>query len=344
MLPISKKVKEIEIVEPGQIPEDIDSNLEPLILRGLVKDWDLVHIGKESDTKTAAHLKSFYNGRPTLTYFGSPDLLGKYGYNENATELNFEKRKAQLDEVLDQIVSHIQDESPPSIYIASNVIDLNFPGLRKNNDLDMSFATKNPNSEPPIPSIWIGNKSIARCHYDASDNIACVVKGERRFILFPPDQIENLYPGPLSPTPGGQAISMVDLHNPDYLQHPKFKQAVEHGLVAELAPGDAIFIPSMWWHQVEGLGNFNILVNYWWSAAERFMGSAMNVLYHAMLSLRDKPPHEKAAWKHVFDYYIFNNQSLPTEHLPEESHGFLEPMDEFKSRQLRAMLINKLNR
>ncbi|CAA0288558.1 conserved hypothetical protein [Alteromonas infernus] len=242
------------------------------------------------------------------------------------------------------IIAHLDDSAPPSVYIASNIIDSNFPGLRQKNDLDMSFAKLAPNSEAPIPSIWIGNKSIAGCHYDASDNIACAVKGRRRFIMFPPEQIENLYPGPLSPTPGGQAISMVNFHDPDYQKHPKFKQAVEKGIAAELEPGDAIFIPSMWWHQVEGLDKFNILVNYWWSNAERFMGSAMNVLFHAILSLRDKPAHEKAAWKHVFDYYIFNDEFLPTQHLPPESQGLLSPLDELKSRQLRAMLVNKLNR
>ncbi|MDC8832477.1 cupin-like domain-containing protein [Alteromonas gilva] len=344
MLPINRQAKVVHNCQSGNVPDDIHTYEEPVILKGLVDHWELVKIGLESDSKTAEYLKSFYNGKPTLTYFGEPGLDGRYGYNETATDLNFKKEKAQLDQVIDLIITHLNDETPPSLYIASNVIDLNFPGLRKNNDLDMSFATRNPNSEPPIPSIWIGNKSIARCHYDASDNIACVVKGRRRFIMFPPDQIENLYPGPLSPTPGGQAITMVDLHNPDYQQFPKFKQAAEKGMIAELEPGDGIFIPSMWWHQVEGLNNFNILVNYWWSNAERFMGSAMNVLHHAMLSLRDKPAHEKAAWKHVFDYYIFNNESLPTQHLPVASQGLLSPMDELKSRQLRAMLINKLNR
>lgn len=344
MLPITRQVKALDHCKSGNIPDDLSDYKEPIVLRGLVDHWELVEKSLDSNIAAAKYLKAFYNGRPTLTYFGEPGLNGRYGYNDNATQLNFKKEKAQIDEVLDLIIAHLDDIAPPSFYIASNVIDTNFPGLRQKNDLDMSFTSLSPNTEAPIPSIWIGNKSIARCHYDASDNIACAVKGRRRFILFPPDQIENLYPGPLSPTPGGQAISMVNFYDPDYQVHPKFKLAVEKGIVAELEPGDAIFIPSMWWHQVEGLDNFNILVNYWWSNAERFMGSAMNVLYHAMLSLRDKPAHEKAAWKDIFDYYIFNDEFLPTHHLPPESHGLLSPLDELKSRQLRAMLVNKLNR
>ena len=30
------------------------------------------------------------------------------------------------------------------------------------------------------------------------------------------------------------------------------------------APGDAIYIPPLWWHHVESLGQFNVLVNYWY--------------------------------------------------------------------------------
>lgn len=341
---IHKKTQILENYQPGKVPDNLSDYSEPVILKGLASHWKMVEIGRKSVSSLVQYIESFYNGKPTFAYFGDPGIKGHYAYNEDATKLNYESKLAQVDEILALIMQHLEDENPPGYYIASNVIDKNFPGLSEHNHITIPLAQKASQTEPPVPSIWIGNRSVARCHYDASDNIACVVAGKRRFILFPPEQIENIYPGPLSPTPGGQAITMADFHQPDFNKYPKLKTAFAAGQVAELEPGDAIYIPSMWWHQVEGLSKFNVLVNYWWSDAEKYMGAAMNVLYHAMLSLRDKPAHEKAAWKHVFDYYIFGDTSLPIKHLPAGAEGFLANMDEAKSRQLRSMLINKLNR
>ena len=100
----------------------------------------------------------------------------------------------------------MHDARPPTIYVGSTLIDGYFPGFRKDNDL--GFAAHG--IDPP-PSIWIGNRTMASCHFDAPNNIACCVVGRRRFTLFPPEQIFNLYPGPLEPTPGGQAVSLVEL-------------------------------------------------------------------------------------------------------------------------------------
>ena len=69
---------------------------------------------------------------------------------------------------------------------------------------------------------------------------------------FPPDQVANLY-GAVDLTPAGQAISLVDTRKPDLEKHPDFRHAMMQAFSAELQPGDAIFIPSLWWHQVESL-------------------------------------------------------------------------------------------
>ena len=70
----------------------------------------------------------------------------------------------------------------------------------------------------------------------------------------------------------------------------------------------------------------------------------MHALYHALWTIRDRPEREKKAWRQVFDYYVFGPGERAGEHLPAPARGMLGPIDEVLARQLRAMLIDKLNR
>ncbi len=312
---------------------------QPAVLKGLVRDWGIVRAGLDSDQAAMQYLKSFYNGKPVGYSYGEPQIAGRPFYTEDFSALNCVVKRDRLAEVLDQIETHLLDEHPPTYYVASLLVDSCLPGFREKNDIDLNVQ----GIESP-PTIWIGNRTIASCHYDAPNNIACCVVGRRRFTLFPPDQIFNLYPGPLEPTPGGQAVSVVDFAQPDFGKYPQFREALAAGQTAELEPGDAVFVPSMWWHHVEGLSPFNTLVNYWWSSSPTFVPTPMNALYHALWAIRDRPEREKQAWRDVFEYYVFGPSERSGAHLPEQARGVLGPIDETRARQIRAMLINKLNR
>lgn len=343
-MPITdRKTRIVEGHRPDTVPYQalLDAS-EPVVLKGLVSGWAFVQAGLESDEAAIDYLLSRYNGKTVGTYYGKPQLGGRYFYNDESTALNFEKCRAPLDKSLQIIREHLADDEPPGVYIGSTTIDACLPGFRSDNDLvfnDPMFAEREP-----LASIWIGNPSLASAHYDAPNNIACCAIGRRRFTLFPPDQIGNLYPGPLDLNPGGQAISMVNFADPEFERYPRFREAIESAQVAELEPGDALFYPSMWWHQVESLSPFNAMINYWWNVSPDYMGTPMHVLRHAMLSLRDRPDYEKAAWRQVFDYYVFGPTERPRAHLPEAAHGELGPIDDIKARRLRAELLNKLNR
>jgi hypothetical protein len=333
-------MRELTGCRPDQLPlADLLAAAEPCVLRGLVADWELTRAGMRSDREAADYIRSFYNGKTISASFGAPEIGGRLFYNEDFSKLNFDSKRAQLNDLLDQILATSSDDRPPTIYMGSTIIDGYLPGFRKDNDL--GFAAHG--IDPP-PAIWIGNRTIASCHYDSPNNMACCVVGRRRFTLFPPEQIFNLYPGPLDPTPGGQAISLVDFEAPDFEKFPRFRAAIEAGLVAELEPGDAVFIPSMWWHHVQGLSPFNALVNYWWTTLPAYIPTPMNTLYHAIWTLRDRPENEKRAWKNVFDYYVFGPAGLAGEHFPEKARGLLGPIHDEQARTIRAMLINKLNR
>jgi hypothetical protein len=298
--------------------------------------------GLESPAAAIAYLLSFDGGKPVVAYRGAPEIGGRFFYDEALTGLNFEAGRVPLGEFLENIAAHLDGERPPSFYIGSTDVDTYLPGLREENDLvlDHSMFARSP----PLVGIWIGNRTMAAAHYDMSNNLACNLVGRRRFTLFPPDQVHNLYPGPLEPTPGGQVVSMVDPRDPDPDLYPRFAEARAAALVAELEPGDVLFYPALWWHQVEALDGFNVMINYWWNMAPAFMDTPQNTLLHALLSLRDRPEAEKRAWRELFDYYVFGPADRAGAHLPDHARGNLGPLDALKARRLRASLINRLNR
>ena len=340
MVEVANRARVISDCEPDRPPiSELLERGEPAVLKGIARNWGLVRAGLSSPADAMSYLLSFYNGKPLSASFAPGDARGRLFYNNDFTKLNFEARRVQMGEVLERIRAHMSDEHPPTAYIGSTPVDSCLPGFRKENDIDFGAIS----ADAP-PAIWIGNRTVASCHYDAPNNIACCVVGRRRFTMFPPDQILNLYPGPLELTPGGQAVSVVDFSNPDFAKYPRFREAVAAGVVAEVEPGDAVFVPSMWWHHVQGLSEFNTLVNYWWSTSPGFIPTPMNALIHAMWSLRGRPEAEKQAWKSVFDYYIFGARDTATEHLPEQARGILGQIDENMARQIRAMLLAKLNR
>jgi hypothetical protein len=337
MLKIENSVEELSGLDPAALPDAVLSSTRPLLLRGLVAHWPLVQAGLQSANAAMDYLKRFYQDATVGVLVGGPEIQGRIFYNEDLTGFNFQRRMTKLDVVLEALAKAQADENAPTVYLGSTTIDTCLPGFRGENDLALTAVA-------PLASIWLGNRTRIAAHYDVPDNLACVAAGRRRFTLFPPDQLTNLYVGPLDFTPAGQAVSMVDFARPDFEKYPRFKVAMQHAQVADLNPGDAIFIPSMWWHHVEGLDAFNVLINYWWRRSPGHMGTPDSVLLHALLSLRDLPAEQREAWRGIFDHYVFEPDEDTVRHIPERSRGVLAPLGDAAARGLRALLLNRLNR
>jgi hypothetical protein len=330
-------VRELTGCQPQTIDAAVYSSTEPLVLKSLVTDWPIVKAGRQSPQAAVDYILQFYSGELVTAAHGPPSIKGRVGYNEDLTDFNFDRATVTLGAFFERLLRHIDDPDPPAYYIGSTVADRWFPGFCDANDLMLEGVK-------PLTSLWIGNQIRVSAHFDVTDNIACSVVGRRTFTLFPPDQIDNLYIGPWDMTPAGRAISLVDFHNPDFDQYPKFRKALESAYEVTLEPGDALFLPSMWWHHVESLESLNVLVNYWWRTTPNFMGAPESVLRHALLGLRGLPPEQRRAWQHIFERYVFDPQESATAHIPEHSRGILASMDDLTARKLRADLLNRLNR
>jgi len=319
---------------------ELDAHLrtadKPFVVRGLISDWPLVEAGRQSAREARDYLLRKRRNALFTVSIGQAGAGGRLFYDD-AMEMDFRMARAKLPEIFAQIDAAEGDADPPPIYLASIDVHDYFDGLHEENHVDLG-------DRDCIASIWMGTRTRIAAHNDFPHNLACVAVGRRRFTLFPPEQFRNLYLGPVDNTPAGRAVSMVDLPAPDFATHPRFREALRHASVGELEPGDAIYIPSMWYHHVEGLDAFNVLVNYWWRETPRWLGQPQDALNYAMMAIRDLPDEEKAHWRDLFDHYVFANGAEVTAHIPEQARSILARLTPESAARIRAYLLRQLSK
>jgi hypothetical protein len=103
-------------------------------------------------------------------------------------------------------------------------------------------------------STWISSEGcVTPLHYDLPNTLLCQVRGSKQVHLFDPSHYDRLYlrgarfPG----FDNFERQSQVDIHHPDLAAFPEFRRAV--AMEVTLRQGEALFIPSNWFHEVETL-------------------------------------------------------------------------------------------
>jgi len=335
----TRQVREFERIDARTFREEVVAVDEPAILRGQVADWPAVKAANRSPRDLADFLRVHDTGKPIDAYFGKPEIQGRFFYSEDIRGFNFERQKLGFTRFTELLLQHLDDAEPPSFFAGAVRVPEVVPGIMAQHE----HGLLEPGLEQLV-SMWIGNRTRTAAHYDLPQNLACVVSGRRRFTLFPIDQLPNLYVGPLEITLAGQSISLVDFHQPDFERFPRFREALKHARVADLGPGDALYLPSLWWHHVETLDPLGMMINFWWRDAPEYMFTPLMTLMHSMLSLRELPERERMAWRKVFDHYVFQTGGDPAEHIPEHARGVLGEMTPEKIARLRHYLGKSLVR
>ncbi len=330
-------MREWQDVTTNVFHEQILPRGQPAVLRGLARSWPAVMAGSHSPGAMVQYLARFDSGSVAEVTLGDPSIGGRFFYNDALTGFNFERRKQPLAESLKALLALVDVAQPSSMYLSAVQIADSLPGFAQENVLGVL-------PESIGARVWLGNRVTVQTHYDLTSNIACVVSGRRRFTLFPPEQLSNLYVGPLEFTLAGTPVSMVRLDAPDFERYPRFRDALAQAQVAELEPGDAIYIPYMWWHHVDTLERFNVLVNYWWAETPRWMGSPFEALVHAMLAVRSLSPQHRAIWRSYFDHYIFDAPEDSAAHLPLHIRGVQSAPSAETAAMMRGYLLAELSR
>ncbi|MEZ0242926.1 MAG: cupin-like domain-containing protein [Sphingomonas sp.] len=334
-LPAPKPMREYSGVDRRMFEEEIRPLGQPAILRGLGADWPAVQAAKQSDEAGVEYLLSFGQGYDVMGLMGPPEIEGHFFYNADMTGMNFGRGKVALKTFFERLLHDRNAERPHSLAVQSEVIPKLLPGFTDANHIDLIDRAIEPR-------IWIGNSIRVATHFDLMENIGVVVLGRRRFTVFPPEQLSNLYMGPLELTPAGTPVSMVDLANPDLDRYPLFAEAAKHAQVAELEPGDGIYLPFHWWHAVDSLARVNAFVNYWWNSAQPGLGKPYDALLQSLYTFRAMPDEHRAVWRMVFETFVFPETGDPVPYLPDHAKGVLGPPTPEKLERMRATLKQML--
>ena len=227
---------EAALIAPEALHEQFVLHNRPAVLRAL-QDWrPLTHWND-------AHIRALCGERTidvrvadSARQFGDPKRQGMYTHASLSLDSFIEALEAA------------EARGQPAPYYAAQL------SLRR--DLPELFADTRP--EPAhlhalgalwrgSPHLYIGGSSQTPLHFDAFDNLLCVVRGRKRLLLWPPGCAELLYPGG-----GGSALfSQADVFAPDLEAFPLLERALPLALHADLGPGDALYLPCGWWHAVQ---------------------------------------------------------------------------------------------
>lgn len=335
MVQVTTKTREWHHVTRDEFQQEIVPLYRPAVIRGYFKQWPAVAKQQESASALADYIKSFDQKKNVVTYCGDPSIQGRFFYQNDMQGFNFERITEKFDDAIRRILSHIDNPNPPAVYSGAISIDENIPGFATENRCDIAGKTA-------VARIWMGNAAIVSTHYDMLDNIVAVVSGRRRFTLFPPEQLKNLYVGPVDFTLSGQPVSMVQLNDPDFDKYPRFQKALAAAEVAELEPGDALFIPKLWWHHVESLDRFNMIVNYWWNNTELGPDMPFTTMMHGLISISHLPKPERDAWRAFFDHYVFQVDGDPVSHIAPEHRGVLGQITPELYKKIKGYVLSLL--
>jgi ribosomal protein L16 Arg81 hydroxylase len=144
-------------------------------------------------------------------------------------------------------------------------------------------------------------------------------------------------------TPASFQISMVSLDEPDMDRFPRYREALEAAFVAELEPGDAIYIPYLWWHGVQSLSAFNVLVNYWWNRDEASARYPFVLLLQLVYQLyRGMKPEHRDAWRALYDHYVFEAGGDPMDPLSPQHRDSERAIDRDNVAKLRQAIRDLL--
>lgn len=228
-------IERIGAVSVEEFRRRYDDNDRPVIITGGASHWPAMK-------KWSIAFMRDKVGDKMVPVQASPDgripAFPEKGFSENSQVLT-------LREFIDLTFGPQRDDST-YYYCDGKPMDADFPELLE----DVEFPPFMSGLRAPRAFVWIGREGTnTTLHYDNRFNLLVMVKGVKRVLLFSPDQTPDLYPYPVHAT--SPNLSRLSLQQLDYQRFPRAKRI--KALEGVLQPGDMLFMPCAWWHEVHTL-------------------------------------------------------------------------------------------
>ncbi len=207
-------------------------------------------------------------------YFDKKKPLLEYAHRINDYKTNVQLTSKQFFDRIQKV------ESNSFLYFTGNIEQLGPWAIDEIRPFD-ELLTLNPSHSSV--NAWIGQPHvIAHCHYDGYHNFYTQLYGRKRFLLLRPTSWPGVYPYPfLHPS---HAQAQVNVSNEMDRRHFILASKLEV-FEAVLEPGDVLYIPPLWFHEVESL-QVSISVNVWTDSVQTKLAEALFQLFLPIHSVK----------------------------------------------------------
>ena len=213
----------------------------PVVLTGEMVGWPALSRWKPDYLKAKV-------GSTTIEYQGGRATDPRFERDKDA-----HRRRAPFDAFIDMIA---QPGAGNDAYMTAYNSGQNQEALQVLHE-DLGFLHKflSPDPAQPQGMMWIGPAgTLTPLHHDLTNNFIAQIVGRKRFKLLPASEAGKVY------NDEHVFSSLPDLEGPiDAHRFPRLAGARMVEVVLE--PGEILFVPLAWWHQVRAL-DFSVTVTY----------------------------------------------------------------------------------
>ncbi|XP_060072391.1 bifunctional peptidase and (3S)-lysyl hydroxylase Jmjd7-like [Ylistrum balloti] len=248
--------------------EHVASN-KPVVVEGALQHWPALKLWEESYFRKKI-------GDVNVSVTVTPN-----GYADAVTDGKFvmpDERKMTMSKFLDELDAPKKDKV---FYIQKQNSNLTeeFSSIISDVDTDIDWGTEAFGQPPDAVNFWMGDgRAVTSMHRDHYENLYCVVRGWKTFILIPPTDLAyvpyEIYQSASyrENDQGGFEIVddeetgkvpwvAIDPESPDLDRYPQYGHA--RPLKVTVHAGQMLYLPSLWFHHVSQ-SHGCIAVNYWY--------------------------------------------------------------------------------